>query len=589
MPVNVPKADATGQIAQSVVAGLEGDLMALSNSVAAITAEMPLMQRKSVIDVRDYGAVGDGVTDDIAALQAAVDAAGPGSKVYIPSGTYLVSSFLEVGGHSNWSLIGDGPQNTKIISSKEIGFWIRNSTGDVEDFEVGGFTLEGTVVDDAPEPRRSRTHAGHAGFQGALILQGVGVPGSTVTHTVKNIRIDRLHVSHVRSLPILLMGVSGYAVTSNCTFYNTMDAGWVSCDNVLLVNCTSERSHDNGFSMSRGCKNVAITGCTAKDSAHYGMWVGGWIAQTGPQNLSMTACTMTNSGMGGIFANDAPQRMSIVGNTVYGVRRGPVDAPADHLGMGIIVGGAPTSDPGNPTTFAEDITIVGNTVVDAARCGITVRGTKRAKISDNIITNCGSEFFADGTSPVGAAATSQNFGIGCEPNYAATCDNIHIQNNLIVDTRSPAVMNEPVWLGAATNSTAYQNQVSGGRKKAVSRGGPPMVLTKEIVHGVVPTPGSPIAGVGVGGVISVPADATLTAVRITANEAPTGSGLTVRVLVNSVGWVLVTIPDGSRTGVTKGENIHKLVDEGAILSFAVTAVGATTAGSDLTISIIAST
>ena len=46
----------------------------------------------TIFDVKDFGAKGDSVTDDTAAIQAALDAAGkePGSTVQMGAGTYIV-------------------------------------------------------------------------------------------------------------------------------------------------------------------------------------------------------------------------------------------------------------------------------------------------------------------------------------------------------------------------------------------------------------------------------------------------------------------------------------------------------------------
>src|SRR5262249_2589803 len=45
------------------------------------------------INVRDYGAIGDGTTDDASAIANAFDAVGPdGATVWFPPGTYLVDS-----------------------------------------------------------------------------------------------------------------------------------------------------------------------------------------------------------------------------------------------------------------------------------------------------------------------------------------------------------------------------------------------------------------------------------------------------------------------------------------------------------------
>ena len=62
-----------------------------------------------------FGAAGDGVTDDTAALQAAFNAAAKGtgnSTLYLPAGTYLIKGTLNLDHHINVSIIGAGPAAT---------------------------------------------------------------------------------------------------------------------------------------------------------------------------------------------------------------------------------------------------------------------------------------------------------------------------------------------------------------------------------------------------------------------------------------------------------------------------------------------
>ena len=58
---------------------------------------------RETVSVKDFGAVGDGVTDDTAAIQAAIDAA---NTVLIPDGTYLVSAPITLS--NSQSLRADG-------------------------------------------------------------------------------------------------------------------------------------------------------------------------------------------------------------------------------------------------------------------------------------------------------------------------------------------------------------------------------------------------------------------------------------------------------------------------------------------------
>ena len=71
------------------------------------------------INVLDYGAVGDGVADDTAALNAAFTAAGTSGCVYAPIGTYKISSEVTVScsfyGNGSGTVIKPSGQHTALI------------------------------------------------------------------------------------------------------------------------------------------------------------------------------------------------------------------------------------------------------------------------------------------------------------------------------------------------------------------------------------------------------------------------------------------------------------------------------------------
>ncbi len=74
--------------------------------------EEPLPEVPQATNVRDFGAKGDGVTDDTAAIQNAINATQRGA-VFVPAGRYLVSDYLRIE-RSGVVLRGAGPDRSVL-------------------------------------------------------------------------------------------------------------------------------------------------------------------------------------------------------------------------------------------------------------------------------------------------------------------------------------------------------------------------------------------------------------------------------------------------------------------------------------------
>ncbi|MCB6178469.1 right-handed parallel beta-helix repeat-containing protein [Rhodobacter sp. Har01] len=75
--------------------GSTGGVVRIDDIVVEDVTEVFLRGLVDVVDVRDYGAVGDGVANDFAAFQAA-DLAAAGRSILVSSGTYLIAGNLTV-------------------------------------------------------------------------------------------------------------------------------------------------------------------------------------------------------------------------------------------------------------------------------------------------------------------------------------------------------------------------------------------------------------------------------------------------------------------------------------------------------------
>jgi hypothetical protein len=88
-------------VAASTGSSLVGYLPSGANATATTVQE----KLRQYVTVQDFGAVGDGVTDDTAAIQAAIDSLPPnGGTIIFEVGTYVVLSTLEIGDGTNSSI-----------------------------------------------------------------------------------------------------------------------------------------------------------------------------------------------------------------------------------------------------------------------------------------------------------------------------------------------------------------------------------------------------------------------------------------------------------------------------------------------------
>jgi hypothetical protein len=105
------------------------DQMTYNEGDTGATTRVLTNRLKDRITIKDFGAVGDGVADDTAAIQAAITALGAnGGQVYLPQGTYKVSSTINIPLATWKPVLLSGAANTLIVSTHN-GTVFNDSTG----------------------------------------------------------------------------------------------------------------------------------------------------------------------------------------------------------------------------------------------------------------------------------------------------------------------------------------------------------------------------------------------------------------------------------------------------------------------------
>jgi parallel beta-helix repeat protein len=339
--------------------------------------------------VRDspYGALGDGVADDTAAIQLAVDAvAGTGGTVRIPAGTYMVDAETKIRLGSDMTIRLEANATLKAIPNSATGYAILLASG-VSNVNVIGGTLEGergshTVI-DPNNPGEAGTGLQIVGSTN-IVVDGVQAKeswgdGFYVGETSENITLCGVVSDHNRRQGMSITSVDGMVVRDS-TFRNTtiyVDEGATWCGAGIDI------EPNQGETVN----DVRFTGCTFATNAGAGLATGPSLANTGNAFVTNVVIDGNTASGNGADPQCAGDGFDLSNSTGYQVLNNVV---ADNVGIGIYLrpGANDSIVTGNTVTgtvlnAAADMygygimlyetqgnTVTGNTVTDNAGCGI---------------------------------------------------------------------------------------------------------------------------------------------------------------------------------------------------------------------------
>ena len=270
-----------------------------------------------VISVKDFGAVGDGVTDDSRAIKAALDYANSigGGSVYLPAGTYLKkdlssspSAYVVLYIYSNTTLFGDGDSSIIFFDDTDT-----NNRNDLLNCVTGSsnivfrdFKVLGTYYTYPNQTKKSQTITGTS---------------------ISKLRIENVTIDSVRFMAT--------------AFDKTNDA--------IVTGCRLSTVQRDGFRFTQSM-NVVIANNTAK-------WVGDNVVAIHTDNSNVFNTSLTGGNVvsnnvfeGCLFANFLGAKKLTISNNQFVRCIGAINLSYDAAAEG------------DTTKYA--ITVTGNTITD---------------------------------------------------------------------------------------------------------------------------------------------------------------------------------------------------------------------------------
>jgi hypothetical protein len=335
--------------------------------------------------VNDYGATGDGATDDYQAIQDALDAVpAGGGTVYIPSNaTYIVGTTLQI--DNNTHVIGGGWGTVlKMKDNANLNTGILAS--DTKDsITIANLALDGNKANQTNNNLQGIRHSNSTNLvvDNIYCIDFKGTTGAGNEAAAINIRGSSEYEARASVINCIAIGGghiaafrAGAVMFANCLVKNNTDIGFgmsgstTTSRRSAITNCVAYNNGQCGFNLENQ-SNTIVSNCVSTGNDVDASPLGGFRVQNG-NNIIFSGCLSKSDDIGFTTTGSAtgqPTQVAIIGCTV--------DTPAAQ-GIDLTAEATATS-----YYKVQDCTIVGATqgiAVDANVLGVTITG--------NTVTNC---------------------------------------------------------------------------------------------------------------------------------------------------------------------------------------------------------
>ncbi|HEX6351425.1 glycosyl hydrolase family 28-related protein [Actinophytocola sp.] len=496
-----------GMSRRGMLAGLAGvGLAGGAGYVPAAVADTAAVSRSLEFDVLRHQAAGDGVTDDTAAIQSAIDAAAAagGGVVSFPAGTYKVSIRYGTNAltlRANVTLRGAGPNASTIRLANAQGEYLGILTSGQGD--AGGARIEDLCVDqNNTNNQLTSTRSLMSGKPRFCVY----VTAASAGIAVRRVRFtDQDNVSAISA-----NGTVGNLLVAECVFeygsspidhdhsaiyhhsttaqscwvtnnvFTTKGSGSKSARTAIETHGSSQTITGNRISNYRVGINLTGVGHTTGEGivcagnsimdAAIGVqlwsmpYVGGINTSPGLRNVTIRSNTITLDTQG--WAPFFVAGLSVAGirlaTATVGIENATIDGNTIVFRNGTYAGSSKTDSGANgidwyrpvlsATATDTNVRISGNHVENALAAGIRVSCHGRyVTVRDNTVLNTGRGTVAAGGTVLNSYATGISM--------TGVLTGSRVSDNHIVDNQATHTMDTALWL--------YPLASGGGRNEAI--------------------------------------------------------------------------------------------------------------------------